>query len=224
MIWSGKTIVFDLDGTLVDTAPDLHAALTHAYSTIGLEAIDLHTVRSTIGHGARAMILKSAEIKQIVLEQDRIDQLHRAFLDYYTANMTVHSVLFPGMKDSLSACLDNRAILSVCTNKTQLLAEQVLEELGIRDMFSSVVGADRASEKKPSPLHLQETISLAGGTAQNAVMIGDSSSDGLSAAAAGIPFILMTYGYPDEQVGILKPEFVLDNAGKLPEAIHTLFS
>ncbi len=224
MPWTGKTIVFDLDGTLVDTAPDLHAALQYAYQCFDLDAIDLPTVRSTIGHGARAMIMKSAEIKKIDLTEPRLDELHRAFLEYYTKNMTVHSKMFDGMEEVLDLCLKSGATLAVCTNKTQSLAEQVLQELGQSHKFSAILGADKTSEKKPSPTHIRETVSLASGTMDTAVMIGDSSSDGLSAFAADIPFVFMTYGYPDDKIADLKPDAILDSAGEIPAALNQIFS
>ena len=224
MLWSEKTVVFDMDGTLVDTAPDLHAALCHAFSTQGMEAIDLPTLRSTIGHGARAMIEKSAAELKIELTANQLETLHLAFLDYYRANMTVHTRLFDGMDETLNFCLERDAKMAICTNKTQALAEQVLSELNLSDKFVAVLGADKTSEKKPSAVHLKETVSLAKGKIDQAVMIGDSSSDGLSAQAADMPFIFMTYGYPDAQVDQLKPFAKLDTAKDLPAAIQKCFS
>ncbi len=224
MPWSKNTIIFDLDGTLIDTAPDLHAALTHAFESKGLTAIDLPTVRSSIGHGARAMIETSANVTGISLTDTLLDELHKTFLDYYTSHIADHSAPFPGILDSLDVCEVRGATLAVCTNKTQHLAEQVLESLGLIDRFRAIVGADRTSEKKPSATHLLETLSLVGGQLDQAVMIGDSSTDGFAAQAAGMPFIFMTYGYPDDKTSELKPFKSLGSAEDLPAAIHECFS
>lgn len=222
--WKEKTIVFDLDGTLIDTAPDLHAALSYAYSRKGMDVIGLDELRDTIGNGARAMILKSASILEIDLSEDLLDQLHVDFLKYYTHHIADYSRPFPGMTDTLDFLEDNGAILAVCTNKTQALAEQSLTEIGLRKRFAAVLGGDRASEAKPSPKHIEETVTMAGGHLDQSVMIGDSSSDGLSAKAAGIPFILMTYGYPDDKVSGLTPAASLSSAKDLPAAIQWCFS
>lgn len=224
MNWSEKTIVFDLDGTLIDTAPDLHAALSYAYSRRNMEHADLSAIRSVIGHGARAMISRSADLTNTELPPSLLDDLHHDFLEYYVRHIVDHSKPFPGITDTLDIALDNGARLAVCTNKTQDLAERSLTEIGLRDKFIAVLGADRASEKKPSANHLKETISLADGNVDHAVMIGDSSTDGLSAKAAGIPFIFMTYGYPDDQMNDLKPFMTLGSAKDLPAAIQKCFS
>lgn len=224
MSWNGKTIVFDLDGTLVDTAPDLHAALQHCFEDAGLEAVDLETVRHAIGHGAKVMIETSARLKSITLSDDDVTALHKTFLEYYVGNISVLSTPFPGIIECLKMCRDNGAYLAVCTNKTQALAEQVLDELGLAPYFHAVIGADKASEKKPSPAHLYESILLAGGTPAEAVLVGDSTTDARSAAAANIPFILMTYGYTDDEVFRQPMASKLDRAGQIIPALQSIFS
>ena len=224
MSWSEKVVVFDLDGTLVDTAPDLHAALRYAFASESLESVDLPTVRSAIGHGARAMIQRSADITGTAVSETLLDTLHAKFLEYYQTHIADLSKPFDGIIETLELCRDRQASIAVCTNKTQRLAEQLLTEIGLSEFFSVIVGADRTSDKKPSPTHLRETISLVQGRDQNAVMIGDSSSDGLSAQAAGIPFIFMTYGYPDHQTDALRPFATLSSARDLPAAIQHCFS
>ena len=222
--WNRKTIVFDLDGTLVDTAPDLHAALQHCFEDAGLEAVDLATVRHAIGHGAKVMIETSARLKSISLPETDVTALHKKFLDYYIGNISVLSQPFPGIIECLKTCRNNNAFLSVCTNKTQALAEQVLDELGLAPYFHAVLGADKASEKKPSPAHLNESILLAGGTPAKAVLVGDSTTDARSAAAAEIPFILMTYGYTDDEVFRQPRATKLDSAGQIIPALQSIFS
>lgn len=224
MSWSNKTVVFDLDGTLVDTAPDLHASLVHSFESFGLEAVDLPTIRPFIGHGARAMITNSAELSGLELTDETIASLHKIFLDYYVAHIADHSRPFDGIIDCLEYCQERNARLSVATNKTQVLAEEVLTSLDLAKYFHSVVGADRASEKKPSPAHIKEAVGLADGLLGNSVMIGDSSTDGFAAQSARIPFVLMAYGYLDDRLNEVDCAFTLSSATDLPAALEALFS
>lgn len=220
MDWSDKTIVFDLDGTLIDSAPDLHAALAHCFSERDFPFADLEQIRGIIGQGAKAMIAQSANLHSIPLNDDLLTDLHSSFLDYYVQNIANLSRPYPGIPETLDHAVRNSARLAVCTNKTQALAERVLQELRLIDIFAAVLGADKTTEKKPSPIHLQESIVLAGGKMEKAVMVGDSSPDGLSAEAAGIPFIFMTYGYADDASKALSPAASLDTAWELPAAIQ----
>ncbi|MAP94176.1 MAG: phosphoglycolate phosphatase [Ponticaulis sp.] len=224
MPWSKKTVVFDLDGTLVDTAPDLHAALCHCFQEQGLRAVDLDTVRHAIGHGAKAMIESSAKSSGVTLDESTLTAMHKSFLAYYISHIADFSRPFEGMVDCLDHCQNMNANLAVCTNKTQALAEEVLDALGITHYFDAIIGADRATIKKPSPVHLQEAIAAAGGSVEDSVMIGDSSTDGLSALEAGVPFILMSYGYLDDKVSSLTNILTLDSAKKLPASLGRVFS
>lgn len=224
MNWDEKCVIFDLDGTLVDTAPDLHASLAYAFARRELPSVDLATVRSAIGHGAIAMIRKSAAETGTTLSDDLLKELHHDFLDYYVRHIADHSRPFPGITDTLNFCADKGAKIAICTNKTQSLAEELLTELGLTDRFDAIMGADRTSDKKPSPTHIRETISLVGGRILQAVMIGDSSTDARAAKAAGIPFVFMTYGYPDAEIDTLQPDLSLSSARDLPAAILNIFS
>ena len=224
MSWQDKTIVFDLDGTLVDTAPDLHAALVHSFEIAGLEAVSLTTVRDAIGHGARAMIEFSANAKGYVLTETQLTEMHQNFLTHYIAHIADCSRPFDGIIECLDFCDAKNARLAVCTNKTQALAVEVLTTLGMFDRFHSIVGADAASEKKPSAAHIIEAVQLAGGELKGAVMVGDSSTDGFAAKAAGIPFFLMSYGYLDSRISEVPVAARLDRAFELPAALERLFS
>ena len=224
MNWTDFTVVFDLDGTLVDTAPDLHAALVHCFSEKGLPAVTLDTIRHAIGHGARVMIETCAKETGASLTEDELSAMHKSFLSYYIAHIADFSRPFSGITETLDYLRDKGARLSVCTNKTQDLAEEVLQTLNLTDYFDSVIGADKASEKKPSPAHLLEAVSAAGGIASHSVLIGDSSTDGRSAEAAGIPFILMTYGYLDDAAYDPKRFGQLSDANELPGLLESMVS
>ena len=221
MPWANKTIVFDLDGTLVDTAPDLHAALSYAFELDGLKAVSLDTIRHAIGHGARAMIKRSAELSEIELDEASVTRLHESFLEYYVAHIADLSRPFDDIETCLKLCKSRNAKLSVCTNKTQALAEEVLQALNLTQYFDSIVGADRASQKKPAAAHIKEAVDLADGSLENAIMIGDSSTDGKAAQAAGIPFIFMTYGYADDAIEQCEILQKLDSADTLTSVLET---
>tara|TARA_Y100000052_G_scaffold27585_1_gene36906 strand:- start:28861 stop:29544 length:684 start_codon:yes stop_codon:yes gene_type:complete len=222
--WSNKTVVFDLDGTLVDTAPDLHASLCYCFKQKGLEAVSLETIRHSIGHGAKFMIERSAKLSGLTLSEDLVSELHRLFLDYYVSHIADHSRPFEGILDCLDYCTSMNARLAVCTNKTQVLAEEVLETLNLSSYFHAIVGADRASKKKPSPAHLNEAVGLADGLLEGSIMIGDSSTDGFAAQASGVPFILMTYGYLDDRLDEVNCAYRLSSAKELIVTLEDHFS
>lgn len=218
-------VLFDLDGTLVDTAPDLHAALVYSFQSQNLEAIDLATVRSAIGHGAKAMIKRSAELSGHELAPDQLDEMLEQFLEYYRSNICRDSAPFDGITQTLEFCRTQKWKIAVCTNKTQALADQLLSELKLTHYFDAIVGADSVTEKKPSARHVVETIMKAGGSQESkSLLVGDSSTDGRAAEAAGIPFILMTYGYPDGDLSSLSMVYSLETARDLPAALSAALS
>lgn len=192
---SGWTIVFDLDGTLVDTAPDLHLALNHCLSEAGFETVPFESIRHMIGQGAKAMIEKGLAFQGIRQASVETEPLWQSFLDYYEANICSQSTPFREATSSLETLLSAGATLAVCTNKTQHLAETLIRELGLTGSFASICGADSVPEKKPSGDHILETIRRAGGLAGKAIMIGDSQTDERAARNAGLPFVYVTFGY-----------------------------
>ena len=192
---SGWTIVFDLDGTLVDTAPDLHIALNHCLSEAGFETVPFESVRHMIGQGAKAMIEKGLAFQGISQASIETEPLWRSFLDYYEANICSKSRPFEDATSSLDTLISAGAALAVCTNKTQHLAETLIRELGLTSSFASICGADSVPEKKPSGDHIMKTIHRAGGAAGKAIMVGDSQTDERAARNAGLPFVYVTFGY-----------------------------
>ncbi|HIG23002.1 HAD hydrolase-like protein [Henriciella sp.] len=192
---SGWTIVFDLDGTLVDTAPDLHLALNHCLSEAGFETVPFESIRHMIGQGAKAMIEKGLAFQDVSQGQAELEPLWRSFLQYYEANICRRSAPFKDVIGSLDALKEMGAMLAICTNKTQHLAETLIEELGLSSRFETICGADSVPDKKPSGDHILYTVARAHGIAEKAVMIGDSQTDERAARNAELPFVYVTFGY-----------------------------
>lgn len=193
----GLTIAFDLDGTLVETAPDLIAAANHVFQREGLETVAPHVIRDQISFGARAMIVKGIEYQGARRTAAGIDELLTHFLTYYEANIAVHSRPFPDVLAVLENCRSRGARLVVCTNKRAYLSEELLTALDMRHYFEAVAGRDTFAVCKPHPDHLLGAIEMAGGKPSRAIMVGDSDTDISTARAAGIPSIAVTFGYTD---------------------------
>lgn len=213
---AGWTIVFDLDGTLVDTAPDLLNATNHALELAGRQAITLEQVRHIIGSGAKAMMQQGFELTGEPASEREIDELWHPFIDHYTQNIAVDSRPFPGCLDCLNALLEHGATLAVCTNKLKGLADQLLEELEISTLFKTCFGSDSVPHKKPNGEHILRTIDSAGGMPERSIMIGDSQTDEKAAHNAGLPFIFVPFGYgPGTTVNIEATAIVGDYADML---------
>lgn len=193
---SAWTLVFDLDGTLVETAPDLHAALNHTLENKGLGPVTLESIRMMIGDGAKALIRKGLSHHDVEIDETEIDEhLWPLFLEHYLANITRLSVPYEDSVETLKALKASGAILAVCTNKAQHLAEEVLDGLNIGKFFSATVGGDALSIKKPDGQHILETVARAGGDPSRTIMIGDAWTDERAARNAGLPFVFVSFGY-----------------------------
>ncbi|MEL6568162.1 MAG: phosphoglycolate phosphatase [Pseudomonadota bacterium] len=192
---AGWTIVFDLDGTLVESAPDLLNALNHTIAPLGLPAVELEQIRTMIGHGAKAMIRAALEQNQRDMDQIDMDGLWSRFIAHYEENIAVDSHVFDGVEAAFGELKAEGAMLCVCTNKTQALTDRLLSELSLTHWFEAVVGADSVPAKKPDGGHILETVSRSGGQPSRAIMIGDSRTDEKAAQNAGLPFIFVPFGY-----------------------------
>jgi len=207
----GTTIVFDLDGTLVDTAPDLAAAANHVFGTLGLAPVAPQVLHPFISHGSRAMIDAGLRLRSHPLPDDEITRLHELFLLYYRENVAVFSRPFDGVAGLLDVLVDGGAKVAVCTNKLENLSKSLLRQLRLDARFAAIAGRDTFDVFKPAPGHLTGTIAMAGGRADRAVMVGDSAVDFATAAAAGVPSIGVTFGYTPVPVRDLKPNAVIDH-------------
>jgi len=220
--YSGYTIVFDLDGTLIDTAPDLAAALNHVMRGIGRPLLAPATVRGLVGHGARALIERSMAASGGLPSEPEVQTLLQRFLAYYGANIANHSKPFPGVIETLAHLRARQALLAVCTNKPAGLSRQLFTALGMGDHFDAILGGDSLAVRKPDPAHVIEAIRAAGGDPARAVMIGDSAADIDSAKAAGVPSIAVSFGYTLVPVHDLGADLVIDHFDTLIEALPKL--
>ena len=214
------TLVFDLDGTLVDTAPDLIAATNHVLEHVGLPRVDAQSLRPYIGHGARVMIERATAIAK--LSEAEHERLLERFLDYYGAHIAVDSRPFEGAVDALERFKAAGAKLAVCTNKREGMSRLLLDTLDLSRFFAAVAGRDTLPNSKPHPGHLLGTIALAGGDAARAIMIGDSNVDIATAKAARVPVIAVSFGYSDTPVEDFAPDAVIDHYRELAPAIAAL--
>ncbi len=199
------TVLFDLDGTLIDTAPDLMNAHNHVMQKFGYETKSTNEIRNLVGKGAASMIGKSLwnqarkELKKI--DDERIkSKMVDEFIDYYGKNIAVESKLIPGVLDFLKWCKNNNISMAVCTNKTEHLAVDLLKKIKVYDYFEYVAGHNTFDYCKPDPRHLTNVIEIIQGELNKSLMIGDSETDSESAKAAGLPFILLEDGYTDKSI------------------------
>lgn len=217
---AGAAILFDLDGTLVDTAPDLVRALNAVLVEEGRPAVPLEAVRTRVGHGARALLEAGGRLGEAPFEVERLDALTERFVEIYRADIAAHSRPFPGAEALLDQLLGAGATLAVCTNKRTLLSIELLEAMGLAFRFAAIVGADAVSARKPHPAHVLETLARAGGKARRAVMIGDTAPDVQAAKAAGVPVIAVDFGYADD-ARALGADAVISHFQEAPRLLAT---
>jgi phosphoglycolate phosphatase len=208
-------IVFDLDGTLVDTAPDLLDSLNHTLDAGGVERTDVAGFRQFVGHGGRVMIERAYQAQRRALPMDEHDRLFALFLEHYGANIPGQSKPYPGVVEALDRFRAADHLLAVCTNKTEEFSKRLLVSLGIAGYFAAICGQDTFDVRKPDPRHLTGTIDLAGGDHARAVMIGDSRTDIDTAKAAGIPVVAVDFGYTDRHVSEFEPSKVISHFDEL---------
>ena len=225
---AGTTIVFDLDGTLVDTAPDLTAATNHALSLKGLAPMTVAELHPFIGHGSFVMIEAGLRFRGVSVGREEIKRLHEHFLTFYAANIAVGSRPFEGIPELLDRLLGLGAQLAVCTNKLEGLSRTLLQALGLATRFGAIAGGDTFAVRKPSAGHLTGTIEMGGGRPDRAVMVGDSEVDFAAARAAAVPAIGVTFGYTPRPVRELAPEFgvgaVIDHFGEFMPALERILT
>jgi phosphoglycolate phosphatase len=218
----GWTVVFDLDGTLVDTAPDLAEATNYVLSTLGLERINEMEIRPFVGHGALAMIDGAVKAHGRTLSERELHDLFEIFIVYYSAHIADRSVPYPHIIATLDGLKAEGATLAVCTNKIEAQARSVLEALKLDGYFSALTGRDSLGAYKPDPRHLTGTIAMAGGRSDKSIMIGDSETDIKTAKAARVPVVAVSFGYSVGPVLSFGPDVVIDDYRDLRAALGRL--
>lgn len=213
-----RAAIFDLDGTLADSAADLIAAANAALNEAGHGApLDPERHRAEAFAGGRAMLRVG-----LGAQEEEVARLYPRLLDFYREGILRETRLYPGVELALDALATSGWSLAVCTNKPVALAELLLAGLGVRPRFAAVLGADSLAVRKPDPRHLHETILRAGGTAARAVLVGDTVTDRDAARAAGVPCVLVTFGPDGPAVARLDPEALLEHYDDLPALLEQL--
>src|SRR5882757_2441266 len=216
------TVVFDLDGTLVDTAPDLINALNFVLHREGLPAVPMKSARNMIGAGARKLLERGLEVDGRHVGPNDLDRLTNDFIDHYAAHIADESRPFEGLEDALDTLAVRGCRFAVCTNKLEWLSKLLLDRLGLSSRFSAICGADTFGVSKPDPAILQQTIARAGGQVSAAIMVGDAGPDVGVARRAGIPVIGVEFGYTDVPIADLKPDRLIAHMKDLPAAVESL--
>jgi len=216
------TVVFDLDGTLVDTAPDLIETLNVVFTRDGLPPLDYAAARDMIGGGARRMIESALKLQGLVLTEGVVDRLFADFIAHYRAHVADRSQPFPGLDAALDRLASRGCQFAVCTNKLESLSRLLLEALGLSRRFAAICGPDTFGMQKPDPEILRRRIRAAGGALQRAVMVGDSGTDIATARAAGVPVVAVDFGYSETPVRELGPDRVISHFDHLADAVFAL--
>ena len=216
------TVVLDLDGTLVDSAPDLVATLNIIFARTGLPPVAYDAARNMVGGGARALIVRGLKAEGRTLDEIEIDRMVSDFIDHYAAHIADQSRPFPGVESALDTLAARGCRLAVCTNKLEWLAVRLLDALALSQRFAAICGGDTFGLQKPNPEMLRRTIARAGGDAGSTVMVGDSLTDITTARAAGVPVVAVDYGYTERPVAEMGADRVIGALSALPDAVFDL--
>ena len=213
---TNKAILFDLDGTLVETAPDLMAAHNHVMEKYGYEKKTLEDIRFLAGRGAAVMLLKSIDSQGRLKHKEKIDEnTHKAmtkdFIDFYAANISNTSKINNGVIDFLDWCKSKKIHLAVCTNKMEHLTIKFLKEIKLYDYFDFIAGADTFDYRKPNPQHLTSILEILGVPIDQSIMVGDSETDAEAAKAAKIKFILVKGGYTEKNYNQIYNDYLIES-------------
>ena len=219
---SPKSIIFDLDGTLVDTSPDLTAALNAVLTAAGRRPLPETEVRHLVGRGALVLIERGMAATGAPVDGALMPKLLQDFIAHYGANIAAGSQPFPGAVNAIRRLIAAGHSLGICTNKPEALTFKLMDALNLRRFFPVMLGADSQPYRKPDPRHLLDTIAKLGGDPANAVMIGDSETDLKTARAAGVPVVLVGFGYTDIPVHELRADAVIDHFDALDAALASL--
>ena len=218
------TLIMDLDGTLIDSVPDISASLNRALESEGLSLLNVEQVRALISHGTRVMIENAmrASCNGKRDQEVNLDLLRDRFLAEYSARPTENTVVYPGVLEILDKFKTEGFRLGICTNKPEKTAYPVLRALGLEDYFSVIVCGDTLPYNKPDPRHVHEVVNLLGGDPATSVFVGDSEVDIAAARNAGLPMVLVSYGYSLSPPEELDFDALINHFNELPGILSTL--
>jgi phosphoglycolate phosphatase len=219
---SRRFVVFDLDGTLVDTAPDLINALNFILAREGLAPVPMHAARNMIGAGARKLLERGLELEGRTISLAELDRLTGDFISHYAEHIADVSRPFDGLEAALDDLTSQGYRFAVCTNKLEWLSKRLLDRLNLSPRFAAICGADTFGVSKPDPAILRQTVARAGSELSSAIMVGDAGPDVGVARRAGVPVICVSFGYTEVPVADLKPDRVIDHMRELRGAVESL--
>ncbi|MFG1305380.1 phosphoglycolate phosphatase [Xanthobacter autotrophicus] len=217
-------VAFDLDGTLVDTAPDLLDALDMVLAPHKIPPVNRDEARNMIGGGARLLIVRALKSEGVALPDAEVEAMTQRFIAHYADNIAVGSRPFPGLLEALDRLSAKGVSLAVCTNKLEHLARLLLDALDLTGRFSVITGADTYPRSKPDPLPLLSTITAAGGSAARSIMVGDSITDVLTARATGVPVVAVSFGYTETPAAELGADALIHHFDELERAVDALLA
>ncbi len=221
---TAPTIVFDLDGTLVDTAPDLIATLNAILRREGLPPVAFAAARNMVGGGARHMIESGLRAEGLTPVAAEVERMVGQFIEHYAAHIADRSRPFPGVEAALDELVRGGCRLAVCTNKLEWLSLRLLDALGLTKRFAAICGADTFGVQKPDAAILHGTVARAGGRSDRSIMVGDAITDIAVARAAGIAVIAVDFGYSETPVAALAPDRIVSSFARLPAAVFALLA
>jgi phosphoglycolate phosphatase len=219
---AGATIVFDLDGTLIDTAPDLAGGANAALAAEGRPPVTVDSLRHMVGYGGKAMIEHALEATGGPVTEARLDEIHDVFIEHYVANISATSHPYPGLLNALDQLAAAGAKLAICTNKRESLALKLMDELGLLNRFAALIGRDTLPVCKPAPEPVLEAVARSNGDPSRSIMVGDTSIDVNAAHAAGLKAVVVRFGYPDMDYDAMNGDAMIDHYDDLGVAIEKL--
>jgi len=214
-----EAIVWDLDGTLIDSAPDLCRALNAVLAESNCEPLEVDMVKTMIGNGVPKLVERGFNAVGEYLSDEELDAMVEKFAVNYSANPTLYTRLYPGVVEALETLAAAGVKQGLCTNKPEAVTRSILRELDIDQYFSAVVGGDTTDTGKPDPMPLQFCIDTMGATVGGTIMIGDSAVDAGTARALGIPIGLVAHGYRDTDLADIDADFLVEDIASVPEVL-----